>query len=126
MGIQKTKKRRTGSGVRKPRDKFANHSNSINPTPICRASKSIFDSLNDDHGLILEIRSISVTTVTPNQRRQLREINRRRVTSMQGIRSKLSDEASKIFSDSQASLLLDPRLAFAIDDVDDDEDKSQR
>ncbi len=121
-GGSKNEKRRMGSGVRKPRDKFANHSNSINPTPKCRASKSTFDSLNDDHGLILEIRSSRVTTVTPNQRRQLRKINRRRVTCMQGIRIKLSAEASKIFSDSQASLLLDPGLAFAIDNVDDDED----
>ena len=66
-GGSKNEKRRMCSGVRKPWDKFANHSNSINPTPKCRASKSTFDSLNDDHGLILEIRSSSsvTTTVTP-------------------------------------------------------------
>ena len=55
-----------------------------------------------------------------------RKINRRRVTSMQEIRSKISAETSNIFTDSQASLLLDPGLALATDDVDDDEDNHRR
>ena len=75
----------------------------------------------------IEIRSSNVTTFTPNQRRQQRKINRRRVTSMQEIRSKLSAEMSNIFAGLQASLLLDPGLALATDDdVDDDEDNHRR
>ena len=71
----------------------------------------------------IEIRSSNVTIFTPNQRRQLGKIKRRRVTSMQEIRSKLSAEMSNIFTGLQASLLLDPGLALATDDdVDDDED----
>jgi hypothetical protein len=45
---------------------------------------------------------------------------------MQEIRSKISAETSNIFTDSQASLLLDPGLALATDDVDDDEDNHRR
>jgi hypothetical protein len=64
-----------------------------------------------------------VTSLTPNQRRLQIIINRRRVTSMQEIRSKLSAEMSNIFTGLQASLLSDPGLALATDDdVDDDED----
>ena len=75
----------------------------------------------------IEIRSSNVTTFTPNQRRQQTKINRRRATSMQEIRSKLSAETSNIFVGLQASLLLDPGLALATDDdVDDDEDNHRR
>jgi hypothetical protein len=85
MDIQKTKKRRTGSGVRKPRDKDANHNNSINarirviPERNPQVSSAEYFLLP---AITMQSPASIAAEINDVPNRQQRKLNRRRVFSI--------------------------------------------